>query len=193
MENYEKEFWDIIEQSRVLSAVLNRSEELQIPNWYFGAGCLAQTVWNLKLGNSESDFINDIDWVYFDPNDLTKESEVRTEMLVKSYFKDIPLRFDVKNQARVHVWYKEKFGYDIYPYPSILAAIDTWPTTATAIALTKGMNMQKVYAPYGLEDLMSLTVKPNKKQITEEIYLSKVERWKKSWPSLTIIPWNHNE
>jgi hypothetical protein len=190
MENLENEFWKYILQSPTLTNILERSEQLNIPNWYFGAGCLAQTIWNLKSGYQFNEFISDVDWVYFDANDLSKEAEVRTELLVRNHFKDIPLKFDVKNQARVHIWYKEKFGYEISPYTSIHAAIETWPTTATAVALTKSNGANKVFCPYGLQDLLTLTVKPNKKQITESIYLSKVERWKKCWPSLRIVNWN---
>jgi hypothetical protein len=96
----------------------------------------------------------------------------------------------VKNQARVHQWYARKFGYDIPAYPSIEAAIRTWPTTATAVAITKIDGEPRVFAPYGLEDIMSMTARANKVQITEQIYLSKVNRWKRCWPSLNVNAWN---
>jgi hypothetical protein len=135
-------------------------------------------------------FINDVDWVYFDDQDLSAESVNRTEQMVRSHFADIPLKFDVKNQARVHVWYKERFGYEIKPYTSIKAAVQTWPTTATSVAITNSSGGLRLFAPFGLDDLLSLTVRANKAQITEGIYLAKVERWKKCWPSLRIINWN---
>ena len=47
-----------------------------------------------------------------------------------------------------------------------------------------------VYAPYGLNDLFGMIVRPNKVQITKEIYLNKVERWAKIWHKLKIIPWD---
>jgi len=100
------------------------------------------------------------------------------------------LKFDVKNQARVHLWYASKFGYETPPYPSIEAAISTWPTTATTVAVSKVNGKTHLIAPFGIEDLMSHTVRPNKAQITEEIYLSKVVRWKKHWPFLKILPWD---
>ena len=131
-----------------------------------------------------------MDWVYFDEQDLSTESEKRTEQIVRRHFADIPLKFDVKNQARVHIWYKDKFGYEIKPYDSIESAIKTWPTTATSVAITSSASGRKLFAPFGLADLMSLTARPNKAQITESIYLAKVERWKKCWPSLKVINWN---
>jgi hypothetical protein len=33
-------------------------------------------------------------------------------------------------------------------------------------------------------------VRPNKKQITREIYKTKVDRWTAIWPKLTIIDWD---
>jgi len=193
MHSLESSFWELIYKSSTLKKILERSSNLQIPNWYFGAGCLAQTIWNLKTGNSPDQYINDIDWVYFDDSDLSDESERETERRVRNHFADISLKFDVKNQARVHKWYAQKFGYEIPPYSSIEDAIRTWPTTATAVAITNTSDQVRVFAPYGLEDLMSLTARPNKKQITEEIYLSKVDRWQKCWPSLTVISWNASE
>jgi hypothetical protein len=49
--------------------------------------------------------------------------------------KALPIAFgiDVKNEARVHLWYKSHFGYDIPPYHSVEEAMDSWPTTATAV------------------------------------------------------------
>lgn len=191
--NFESTFWGYISQSETLIKILERSDELQIPNWCFGAGCLAQTVWNLKTGNAPHQFINDVDWVYFDNLDLSEESENRTQKLVQEHFVDIPLKFDVKNQARVHTWYAQKFGYKIPPYRSIEDAIRTWPTTSTAVAISKAGNQYKVFAPFGLEDLLTITARPNKAQITEEIFLSKVKRWKKCWPSLKVIDWSGDE
>lgn len=41
-----------------------------------------------------------------------------------------------------------------------------------------------------LNDLLGLIVRPNKVQITKEIYEKKVLRWKTNWPDLNVIPWN---
>ncbi len=77
----ENDFWSLAHQSQTLKKILNRSEELGIPNWHFGAGFLAQTIWNLRSGHLENQFINDVDWVYFDSDDLSNESETKIEQL----------------------------------------------------------------------------------------------------------------
>lgn len=179
----------ILKKSPIVSKALNRAERLDLPNWYLGAGCIAQTVWNHLSSEEPAAHIKDLDLAYFDPNDLSEKSEARREEEVEALFRDIPIKVDVKNQARVHLWYEEHFGHPIEPYPSIEAAISSWPTTATCI----GVRMQRddliVYAPYGLNDLFDMIARPNKVQITEAIYIKKVDRWKTCWPKLQIIPW----
>ncbi len=103
---------------------------------------------------------------------------------------DFPLWLDIKNQARVHLWYKEKFGYDILPYESLEAAINTWPTTATAIGVRKIKKDWVIYAPFGLKDVMNLRVIANSRSITEEIYMNKVMKWKTKWPELDFLEWD---
>ena len=62
--------------------------------------------------------IKDIDIAYYDP-DLSYEAEDKHIRRVRALLKDIPIELDVKNQARVHLWFADKFGYDMPPYPSI--------------------------------------------------------------------------
>ncbi len=67
----------------------------------------------------------------------------------------------------------------------------TWPTTATSVGVrSDGDYSFRVYAPFGLDDLLAMIVRPNKTLIAEEIYAAKVDRWIKLWPKLTIVPWN---
>ncbi len=163
-----------------------------MPNWYIGAGCIAQSVWNHFHGFKLSSHISDIDFVYYDDSDLSFEKENDAIELVHKTFTAIPIPVDVKNQARVHLWYKDRFGYDIKPYNSAEHAIRSWPTTATSIGLRIQNKEPEIFAPYGLDDLLNLVVRPNKVQITEEIYLSKVRKWLKKWPNLKIINWDEN-
>jgi uncharacterized protein len=60
-------------------AVLSLGAELGLPNWYFGAGGVAQTVWNLRHGFQPPAGIRDYDLVYFDPQDLSAETEKQVE------------------------------------------------------------------------------------------------------------------
>lgn len=121
---------------------------------------------------------------------LDIESENRVVLQVKQLYSDLGIEIDVKNQARVHLWYKDHFGYSIEPYTSIESAINTWPTTATAIGVRIEKNNEfKVYAPFGLNDMFGKIVRANKAQITKEIYDKKVSSWLSKWSDLMVIPW----
>ena len=181
----------ILKQNKTIKRVLELAPQLQMPNWYLGAGCIAQTVWNVHHGFDLNHGIKDYDLVYYDSSNITPEGENLYIEKGRDFLKSLPVDAEIKNEARVHLWYKKHFGYSIKPYKSIEEAINTWPTTATSVAVrynNKGEFI--VYAPYGLNDLFGMIVRPNKTQITKEIYLKKIERWAKIWHKLIIIPWN---
>ncbi len=182
---------NILMSSAVISTAIERAKLLNIDNYYIGAGCITQTVWNY-LSNNPLDYgLKDIDFVYFDKEDLSIESENMVTLKVNELYSDLKIDVDVKNQARVHLWYKSKFGYEIKPYLSLESAINTWPTTATSIGVRKGENNTfRCYAPFGLNDMFGKIVRANKTQITRQIYEKKVSSWLKKWPDLEIIPWD---
>lgn len=182
----------IIMSNKTLNEVVSRAYLCGVENYYIGAGCIAQTVWNYLLGNPLEYGIKDIDFAFFDDKNIDYGYENSVVSRMNDLFKDIPINIDVKNQARVHLWYERHFGYSIQSYTSLETALNTWPTTATAIGVRKERNGElKVYAPFGLNDLFGKIVRANKAQITREIYETKVSRWLKVWPDLIVIPWEN--
>lgn len=179
---------EIIKQNDLLYSLICLAEQAELKNYYIGAGCIAQTVWNYQSGNDPMYGISDFDFVYFDEADLSYETEEKIGEKIKSLISG-RVEIDVKNEARVHLWYKSHFGYDIQPYISIESAINTWPTTATSVGVRIENSRLLVYAPFGLNDLFGRIVKANKAQITKEIYEKKVSKWLPKWPELTVIPW----
>jgi hypothetical protein len=184
-----EQFENIIMSNKILNSVLIKANKIGIKNYYIGAGCIAQTVWNYQMNLELANGISDIDFVYYDSSDLSFEAESSMIECITNGINQCPIKLDIKNQARVHLWYKEYFGYDIKPYKSIEEAINSWPTTATSIGVRLEENNIKVYAPFGLNDLFGMIVRANKTQITEKIYIQKVNKWTRKWPLLTIIPW----
>lgn len=184
-------FKKIIMKNEILSEVFTKAPQLVLEDYYIGAGSLVQTVWNQLSGFPLSYGIGDIDIVYFDKNNMSYSEEDLVIQKANSLFNDIPIIIDVKNQAMVHLWYEKHFGYEITPYTSVESAINTWPTTASSIGARIERNGEwKVYAPFGLNDLFGKIVRPNKAQITKEIYEKKVAKWSKNWTDLIIIPWD---
>lgn len=190
MKNKER-LLNIVEKNPILIQVFERVQELGLESYYVGAGCIVQSVWN-ELTNRPLNYgISDIDIVYFNDSDLSYQAEDEMITWGKELLSDIPIQIDMKNQARVHLWYEEKFGTAIKPYRTIEAAIDTWPTTATSLGLRLDHTQNwTLYAPFGLDDLINMVIRPNKSLISEAVYNSKVKKWTAKWPELEVVKWD---
>jgi len=174
--------------NELVGECLERLAVLDLPNWYLGGGCIAQTVWNVAHSNPAAAGIDDFAIAYFDA-DLSARAENDVVACVRDVLSDLSIRPDVKNQAHVHLWYASRFGYEILPYASCEDVLATWPTTAAAIGVRQVNGRLLVEAPFGTDDLLGLVVRPNRVQITPEIYAAKVKRWRRVWPLLQVLPW----
>ncbi|KAI7258820.1 hypothetical protein KC345_g10468 [Hortaea werneckii] len=177
-------------QLTLLMEIFKRARELGPFPYYIGAGCLVQTVWNELTGREPGYGIDDIDIIYYDGEDLSYAAEDQMITVGRVLFAGLPVPVDLKNQARVHLWYRDKFGIELTPYASLEDAINSWPTTVTSLAARLGIDGDwQIYAPFGLEDLFQLILRPNKALISEDVYLNKTQKWKNKWPELTVVPW----
>ena len=163
---------EALKRNATAQAVLSAAGELALPDWYFGAGGVAQTVWNLLHGFEAAGGIKDYDLVYFDPADLSAETEKQIEEAIVERLADLEVLVDVKNEARVHFWYEERYGRHLDPYSSTEDAIATWPTTASSVGVRNG-GAFVVCAPYGLSDLFGMVARPNKTVVSRDVYEEK--------------------
>src|SRR5688500_14919099 len=90
-------------------AILERWDELALPDGWLVAGCLFQTVWNLQSGYAPEAAIKDYDIFYFDPSDLTEAGERKMQARTEQVLGDLGIRVEASNQARVHLWYESYF------------------------------------------------------------------------------------
>ena len=187
-----KHLQHILEAHTYLGTILTRADDIHLPHWYIGAGCIPTIVWNAFSGYADSMYLNDIDLVYYDAEDLSQHGEEVCRHHVTTLYHDIPVPFDVINQARVHLWYEQKFGRSILPFRSVESGINTW-LSVTAIGVRKQQGHFGVYAPYGLNDLFTMTIRPNPLLITEEHYMKKVTQGKQQWPGVTVLPWEERK
>ena len=105
-------------------------------------------------------------------------------------FVDLPAPVQIRNQARVHLWYEEKFGIGCPPHESTEAAIDTYEATTACLGVrAEPGGRWRVYAPHGLSDAFNLVVRPNPVLAPPGVYRAKTERWQRQWPALTVLPW----
>lgn len=97
---------------------------------------------------------------------------------------------EVRNEARVHLWYATRFGATCPPFSSVEDAISSFPSTITAIGARLEIDGQlRIYAPFGGQDVLDLVVRPNPRLAKKEVYEEKTKHWKDQWPELTILPW----
>src|ERR1700722_13251910 len=178
-----------LRQNKWLGEILERFEEGALPDSWLATCCIAQTIWNLRCEQPAEFGLKDVDLIYFDEQDLSFEAEASHKRRLRDLFQHLPIKLDVKNEPRGHLWYEERFGYGIEPYLSSADAIATFPTTATVVGVREIRGKLDCCAPFGLDDLFGLVVRPNKRQLTRAIYEAKVDRWRSIWPRLTFLRW----
>lgn len=182
-------FTEMVMRNPVSAAILERLPRLQLPGCYLAAGALYQTVWNCLTGRDPSAGIKDYDVNYFDARDLSAEGEEAVQRRAAELLGDLDARPDVRNEARVHLWYEERFGVPCPPYASTEAAIATFPSTSSAFAARLRDGSLEVCAPCGFTDLFALRTRPNIVLAPRAVYEAKTARWKAQWPELEVVPW----
>lgn len=170
-------------------AIMEWARGSELPSWYLGAGAIAQTVWNQFHEFDPTYGIKDYDLVFFDSRDLSAKREQDLEAAIERDLGGLGVSIDVKNEARVHLWYHTAFGRRIPPYRSTEHAIGTWPTTASSVGVRYDDERFIVCAPFGLRDLFAMTVRANPTLIDKGVYEAKTARWSKNWPRLVVLPW----
>ncbi|MFG3018819.1 nucleotidyltransferase family protein [Streptomyces sp. NPDC048254] len=179
-----------LSQNEILTDVMTRAATLDLPGWYVTAGCLFQTVWNVVTGRPPANGIKDYDIFYFDDSDRSWEAEDAVIKAGHEVFADLPAEVEIRNEARVHLWYEQKFGVPCPPHESTEAAIDCFAATTCCL----GVRLEpgggwRVYAPHGLSDVFNLVVRPNPVLAPREVYETKAARWQDEWPELAVLPW----
>ncbi|GAA2711428.1 nucleotidyltransferase family protein [Actinoplanes palleronii] len=173
-----------------LLAVLERAAVLDLPGWYLTGGAVFQTVWNVVTGQPATAGIKDYDLFYFDGGDLSWEAEDRVITAAAVAFADVGVSVEVRNEARVHLWYEQKFGAACPPYDSTEAAIDSFVATTCSVGVrVEAGGRWRIYAPHGLGDVFNLVLRPNPGEGRRAAYETKSVRWAQQWPELTVLEW----
>jgi hypothetical protein len=176
--------------NRIAEMILQRMPELGLENWYLTAGGVFQTIWNVVAGRDPQTGIKDYDVFYFDSGDLSYEAEDAVIKRAYRLFSDIPTTIEVRNEARVHLWYALEFGVPARQFTSSEDAIDHFASTTYCYGVTvDSAGASRVYAPHGFHDLFALIIRPHPVLAPREIYEAKTARWREEWPALTVLPW----
>jgi hypothetical protein len=187
---HHEELERILREDSHLMALLATAQDLRLPQHRVVAGCIYQTVWNALTNRPRRTGINDYDLIYFDGSDLSEEAERRTEDLVRSRLTDFLAPVEVRNQARVHLWFEDYFGIAYPPLSCADEAITRYASSTHAVGVKLADDGRlDVFAPFGLADIFGLTVRPNYALPNKATHDRKASRVKAIWPELTIIPW----
>src|SRR4051812_21989428 len=106
----------IVRSGPKLMQVLTTARGLALPDWLIFSGAVYQRVLNHLTGRDLDYGIKDYDLGYYDASDISYEAEDIVIRRVAAAFEP-PLRdlVEVRNQARVHLWFEGKFGEPYAP------------------------------------------------------------------------------
>lgn len=178
---------EIIAQSPALTDRLCRARDWGLPDWWIVSGAIYNTVWNHLTDRPDMYGVKDVDLFYFD-EDRSYDAEDRLIREAEKRFPGAP-PVELRNQARVHLWYPDHFGL---PYPELTAshqAIDLFASRTHCIGARLADAGLDLYAPYGLDDIFSFRLTPNNALENRATYHAKAQRQMALWPELTLVPW----
>jgi hypothetical protein len=156
---------------------------LGLPDCWIAAGFVRNAVWDHLHERPASPLPSDVDVNWYDPSRIDPEEDRSHEAVLRTIAP--AANWSVKNQARMHARNGDA------PYDSASDAMRYWPETATAVAARRvGPEHLEIVAPFGLRDLLDLTLRPtprftgSKRIIFDDRVSSKA--WLSHWPRLRI-------
>lgn len=183
-------FLDLVQRNPINVAILERGPALGVPDWWLTAGAVFQTVWNILDGREPGAGIADYDFFYYDASDLSYEAEDVVIRRAESLFDELGATVEVRNEARVHLWYESRFGVPGVRFAGSADAIDHFASTTCCFGVTRTSTGELIdYAPHGYADLFAKRVRPNPRLAPRQLYEAKARRWQQEWPTLIVDPW----
>jgi uncharacterized protein len=180
---YESALLAILAGDQIRWRALATVASLGLPDCWIGAGFVRNAVWDHLHLRLPSPPVGDIDVLWFDPERADPSADERLEARLRNI--DPTLNWSVKNQARMYTRNGDA------QYFGSVHAMQHWPEIATAVAARRiGGSDCEIAAPFGLDDLFGLVVRPTPHftGAKHRVYLDRVraKRWSCTWPRLRI-------
>ncbi len=169
----------------VNAELLRRLPDLGLNQCYLTAGCLFQAAWNRISGNPAGWGVKDYDVFYFDGDNLSWEAEDAIIGRARTLLADLGVNVEVKNQARVHLWYQQRFNASYPRLTSSRDGIDRYLITCTCVGIEVATGA--LYAPNGLQEVYEGTLRMNPVNSQPIAFRQKAEQYRLRWPWLRII------
>ena len=177
----------ILEADTRFMGHLRAARSLGLASWCLGGGALRAVVWSHIVGRPCPP-PRDLDLAYFDPSDLTVATEDTLEAMLSSKDPDAP--WEARNQARMHLWHRERTGETVPAVTSLADGLAVWPEACTAVgAYLDDADTVRLVAPLGLDDLLGMVVRPNLARMSMAAWEERArkKRWLERWPEVTVL------
>lgn len=180
---------DCLKANTELMDVLGAIRACGLPQGAVFAGAVFQTIWNVRLGLNSNYGIHDYDVIYFE-NDLSWEAEDRwIRRLARHLPDELRDKVEVRNQARVHLWFRSRFGRD---YPPLASADDALGRAlATIHAVSVRLETQGdlvITAPLGFDDIDAMRYRAGPGGKDAAVVEMKAHQTLARWPHATFDP-----
>jgi len=158
------------------------------PGWRMFSGAVYQTVWNALTGRSADYGIRDYDVAYFDADLSAKAEAIVQKKVLANVPKSMRRHVEVINQARVHLWFENKFGR---PYAALTETDDAlrrslFTAHAVGVRLEPDDSLA-IAAPYGLDDIFDMVLRPNPELAVTGAHATKAREALERWPELVVV------
>ena len=174
---------DIIAQDPVAMKQLRAARAIGLPDWCIAAGFVRNRVWDHLHGIAPPRTPADIDVIYYDAGDLSKERQQVFDAALDGLLPGLP--WQVRNQARMHLW------KGLPQHRDTADSMIYWLETVTGIGIRlEADDSLTVIAPLGTDDLLNLRCRPTafghkQRHEYEERIASK--RWRELWPKVVFL------
>jgi uncharacterized protein len=178
----------LAQSSESTMRLLRAGKSLGLRSWCIGAGAVRNLVWDHLHGFKEATKPDDVDLVFYEASNLSRELEQLLESKLKAA--EPAVGWEVVNQASVHQWLSQSTGKTARPFQSLAEGIASWPEVATCVGLSLSASEKvEVIAPHGLADLFDLVVRWNPERVPKEVYLKRVakKRFSERWPRVKVL------
>lgn len=178
----------IVRNCPKLMQAFRAARALNLPEWWIVSGAIYNQVFNHLTGRPDMYGVNDIDLFYFDPDTSYEAEDAVINHAAESFTGSPPV--EIRNQARVHLWYEDHFGEAYTALTSSCEAVDRFACRTHGVALRLRQDDEfDLYAPFGLDDIFSFRITPNLGRNNRETHETKAARQVVVWPELTVVPW----
>ncbi len=178
----------ILRASPRVMRVLEAARDLDLPDPLVFSGVIYQTAWNALTGRHPDHGIKDYDLGYFDPDTSWEAEDAVIRRVAAALPPPLDAMTEVRNQARVHLWFEARFGEPYAPLTSTAEALGRFvcPAFAVGARLDAGGALH-VAAPFGLDDVFALRLRPNPtRAVSSEAYARVTASAAARWPEVTV-------